>query len=69
LDFGAEVQPVGRLAIHERKKIYFEYNRAFIRDGVEILAFYLPLKSGVVSFDYVLFEGLPGVFNNSLPDG
>lgn len=62
------VTPVGRLAIRERK-IYFEYYPAFIEQGMEISPLRLPLKSGVQSFDYYLFEGLPGVFNDSLPDG
>jgi serine/threonine-protein kinase HipA len=68
LDFGAGVIPVGRLAMRERR-IYFEYDAAFIKNGFEISPFRLPLKSGLVSFDNSLFEGLPGVFNDSLPDG
>lgn len=68
LDFGEGVQHVGRLAMRERK-IYFEYDGAFIKNGLEISPFYLPLKSGLSTFDYNLFEGLPGVFNDSLPDG
>ena len=68
LNFGAAPLPVGRLALRDRK-IYFEYDRAFIERGLEISPLRLPLKSGVVSFDNTLFEGLPGVFNDSLPDG
>jgi serine/threonine-protein kinase HipA len=68
LNFGATVQPVGRLAMHERT-LYFGYDSAFIRNGLEISPFHLPLKSGVAKFDNSLFEGLPGVFNDSLPDG
>jgi serine/threonine-protein kinase HipA len=68
LNTGGELKPLGRLAAHERK-IYFEYNSAFISTGLEISPFHLPLKSGVSSFDPNLFEGLPGVFNDSLPDG
>ncbi|NBK24924.1 MAG: type II toxin-antitoxin system HipA family toxin [Spirochaetia bacterium] len=68
LDFGKGSIPVGRLAIRERR-IYFAYESAFIEQGLEISPFILPLKAGVTNFDNSLFEGLPGVFNDSLPDG
>ena len=68
LDFGKGSIPVGRLAIRERR-IYFAYESAFIEQGLEISPFMLPLKAGVTNFDKSLFEGLPGVFNDSLPDG
>ncbi|MFZ9181145.1 MAG: type II toxin-antitoxin system HipA family toxin [Rickettsiales bacterium] len=68
LNFGGKVIPVGRLAIRDRK-IYFEYHSTFIEANLDISPLHLPLKSEVSSFDYNLFEGLPGVFNDSLPDG
>lgn len=68
IDFGDGVIPVGRLAVADRK-IYFEYDADFIERGMEISPLRLPLQAGVQSFDYGLFEGLPGVFNDSLPDG
>ena len=68
INFGGSTMPVGRLAIRERT-IYFEYDRAFIDYGIEISPLNLPLQSGVFRFDFNLFEGLPGVFNDSLPDG
>lgn len=68
INFGNSVRPVGRLAIRDRQ-IYFEYDQTFIEGGLEISPLRLPLKSGVQSFDYDLFEGLPGVFNDSPPDG
>ncbi len=68
LNFGDKIITVGRLAIRDRK-IYFEYNKSFIEQNLNISPFHLPLKSGVNSFDYSLFEGLAGVFNDSLPDG
>lgn len=68
LDFGNESISVGRLAIRDGV-IYFEYDSAFIERGIEISPLRLPLQSGVQSFDRNLFEGLPGVFNDSLPDG
>lgn len=68
LNFGDQVIPVGRLAINNRQ-IYFQYHDSFIEQNLNISPFHLPLKSGVFSFDYNLFEGLGGVFNDSLPDG
>ncbi|MFK7839377.1 MAG: type II toxin-antitoxin system HipA family toxin [Bdellovibrionales bacterium] len=68
INFGKGLQDVGRLAVREHK-IYFEYDSAFIKSGIEISPLRLPLLPGVQSFDYNLFEGLPGVFNDSLPDG
>ncbi len=68
LDFGHGMVPVGRLA-SRNGRIYFEYDAEFLRRGLELSPFKLPLESGVRSFDPNLFEGLPGLFNDSLPDG
>lgn len=68
LQFDDEVIPVGRLASRDYK-IYFEYDSDFISKGLEISPLKLPLINGLQSFDYNPFEGLPGVFNDSLPDG
>lgn len=68
LDFGTGAIPVGRLASRDRKT-YFEYDASFLKSGLEISPLRLPLKPGLSTFDYALFEGLPGVFNDSLPDG
>ena len=68
LDFGNGRIPVGRLALHEQA-LYFSYESSYLNQKLEISPFMLPLKAGVMSFDRTLFEGLPGVFNDSLPDG
>jgi serine/threonine-protein kinase HipA len=68
LDFGMGVIPVGRLASRDHKT-YFEYDASFLKRGLELSPIKLPPKSGLSTFDYFLFEGLPGVFNDSLPDG
>ena len=68
LDFGTGVLPVGRLAIREGL-VYFEFNLSFIETGLEISPLHLPLQPGLRKFDRLMFEGLPGVFNDSLPDG
>jgi serine/threonine-protein kinase HipA len=68
LNFTGDILPVGRLALHERR-IYFEYDTGFIGSGLEISPLHLPLQSGLMRFQSDLFDGLPGVFNDSLPDG
>ncbi len=68
LDFGETLIQVGRLASAERGSIYFEYSPNLVR-GLRISPLRLPLKPGLMTFDSMLFEGLPGVFYDSLPDG
>ena len=68
LDFGGDLIQVGRLASPERGKIYFEYFPTLVR-GLKISPLRLPPKPGLMTFDPMLFEGLPGVFYDSLPDG
>ncbi len=65
---GDNIQTVGQLAI-AKNRIYFEFDDAFIRQGIELSPIRLPLTPGPKSFDPYLFEGLPGLFNDSLPDG
>ena len=59
---------VGRLALNNRK-IFFEYDASFIETGLNLSPFKLPLKSGVIAGNDFTFDGLFGVFNDSLPDG
>jgi serine/threonine-protein kinase HipA len=68
IDFGGGSVAVGRLAIRARK-INFEYEPGFIARGLEVSPLRLALKPGLQSFDAEPFEGLPGLFNDSLPDG
>ena len=68
LNFGDGTLPVGRLANREGK-VYFEHDPAFLKTGVNISPLRLPAEPGLKTFDPSLFEGLPGVFNDSLPDG
>ncbi len=63
-----ERRKVGRLALKDRK-ILFEYDPAFIASGTEISPIKLPLQPGVFSCPDMVFDGLYGVFNDSLPDG
>lgn len=68
LSFGEIILSVGRLAIRQNK-IYFEYDDEFLDRGYEISPFRCPLSPGLKTFDSNLFDGLPGVFYDSLPDG
>lgn len=60
-------QLMGRLFL--KKPILFEYDSAFLKNGLELSPFKLPLKTGVIPSPDRTFEGLFGVFNDSLPDG
>jgi serine/threonine-protein kinase HipA len=64
----AERRKVGRLALSERR-ILFEYDPAFIASGIEVSPLKLPLRAGVFTPAEAVFDGLFGVFNDSLPDG
>ena len=59
---------VGRLAAQGRR-ILFEYDQAFLASGLDISPFNLPAKPGTIAGDPAMFDGLFGVFNDSLPDG
>lgn len=62
-------QEVGKLLLSNKNLCLFEYNREFISTGFSISPFYLPLKSGVFTAKRDPFNGLFGIFNDSLPDG
>ena len=61
-------QLVGTLA-YKDKNIYFEYDSIFLTGNIELSPYKLPLKSGVMVCDDTVFDGLFGVFADSLPDG
>jgi serine/threonine-protein kinase HipA len=59
---------VGRLLLKDRK-IFFEYDLGFVKTGLELSPFKLPLKNNIIASADRTFDGLFGVFNDSLPDG
>lgn len=59
---------VGRLGLKSHK-IFFEYDLGFLERGLNLSPFKLPPQSGVIPSKDFAFEGLFGVFNDSLPDG
>ncbi len=65
---GDRLIPMGRLAYQDRK-IFFEYSSEFLELGLELSPFKLPLKPGVIPCPDFVFDGLFGIFNDSLPDG
>lgn len=52
-----------------RHEVFFEYDVAFLETGLQISPLRLPLRPGLQTAAYQPFEGLFGVFNDSLPDG
>ena len=55
--------------VSEGRIIYFRYYPDFVDTGLEISPFKLPLSSDIQAGDPLIFDGLFGVFNDSLPDG
>lgn len=68
LFFDNKPQKVGDL-VSDSGKIYFKYDPVFLNTSLEISPFKLALKEEIVSANAIPFEGLFGVFNDSLPDG
>lgn len=61
---------VGTLATTVNHLVAFEYEDEWIRNGFSISPFSLPLQKGVfMPKSFEPFEGLFGVFSDSLPDG
>lgn len=59
---------VGTLAVAGRAKIAFSYDAEWLKNGFSISPFSLPLKEEVFVSGKDCFDGLFGVFADSLPD-
>ena len=59
---------VGELVLSEGK-IYFRYNSDFIRTGLNLSPIKLPFNGEIHTTNKEPFDGLFGVFSDSLPDG
>ncbi|MEN8157636.1 MAG: type II toxin-antitoxin system HipA family toxin [Bacteroidota bacterium] len=59
---------VGELVLAEQK-IYFRYNAGFLKRGLNISPIILPFNDEIANAGNDPFDGLYGVFNDSLPDG
>jgi len=60
---------VGRIAETPEKLFAFEYDTAWLQNGFSISPFKLPLEKRVFIAPRDPFDGIFGVFNDSLPDG
>lgn len=49
-------------------RMLFQYDSEFVREGIELSPFYLPLQQGVIETKGPFEGGLPGLFADSLPD-
>ena len=66
---GGDIQPVGRLAYRDRIA-YLEYDEAFLKAGLELSPVHHKTNAGLQRpYKTDVFEGLHGLFNDSLPDG
>ncbi len=61
-------QLVGILALTDKRKIAFSYDEKWLENGFSISPFSLPLENKVFVPQFYHFEGLFGVFADSLPD-
>lgn len=68
LDIEGQNYEVGELVLSEQK-IYFRYNSDFISSGLNLSPIKLPFKNEISTCQKEPFDGLFGVFNDSLPDG
>jgi len=64
---GEEIE-LGEL-VSSTKKIYFKYYQGFIDSGLNVSPFKLALSEQIFSVGTNVFDGLFGLFNDSLPDG
>ncbi len=60
---------VGQMAVSTDQRAVFEYDTHWLQNGFSISPFYLPLKPDVFVAKQNPFNGLFGVFNDSIPDG
>lgn len=60
---------VGTMALYKNSLAAFEYDKDWLIGGFSISPFSLPLRKGVFMPEIDPFNGLFGVFSDSLPDG
>ena len=68
LNLGNTKTEIGDL-VQNKNKIYFKYDPDFIESGLEISPFKMKLSREILSPKELHFDGLFGVFSDSLPDG
>jgi serine/threonine-protein kinase HipA len=64
-----DIQPVGRLAYRDHIA-YLEFDPVFLKAGLDLSPVHHKTSAGLqLPYDTDVFEGLHGIFNDSLPDG
>ena len=63
-----DVLMVGTLAERDHR-VYFEYEPSFLESGLELSPYKLPAMPGLIDHADHAFGPLPGLFDDSLPDG
>lgn len=70
IDFYGRSLDVGTLAWSRgERRAYFEYHRDFLEAPLPLAPFKLAPAGGVIAAPHTPFDGLHGLFNDSLPDG
>lgn len=69
LDVFCHDRHVGTMALYQNRQAAFEYSDDWIADGFSISPFSLPLEKRVFMPKIDPFDGIFGVFADSLPDG
>lgn len=59
---------IGEIVQHN-KEYFFKYDDEFLNHKIEISPFKMKSSKGLMKADFSPFEGIFGVFNDSLPDG
>ena len=67
LDFGSSIVEVGIL-IEQNQQIYFRFEPSFLESDLDISPFKLKKKTEILLSPKAPFDGLFGVFNDSIPD-
>jgi serine/threonine-protein kinase HipA len=68
IDFGTKLLDLGELIL-DNKKVYFKYFDRFLDQKLNISPFKLQLNNSIQICEISIFDGLFGVFGDSLPDG
>jgi serine/threonine-protein kinase HipA len=68
LDFGSSIVEVGIL-VEQNQQIYFRFEPSFLESDLDISPFKLKKTTEILLSPRAPFDGLFGVFNDSIPDG
>jgi serine/threonine-protein kinase HipA len=68
LDFGTSILVLGTL-VEQNQEIYFRFESSFLESDLDISPFKLKKTTEILRSPRAPFDGLFGVFNDSIPDG